>query len=492
MKDLKELRSDWTPFERLAVSASLLAMAFLMLPLMSDRLFDLFFGTQQASHDGAPMGLIRTAKNDARQKSRGSFSWLKATSQNHIYPGDSVFTGEYSSSLILLEEDSELELGPNSLVTFVRMNNMAVPQLVRGKAKIKFSQKARIALDGRVHQLSGTNAEVQLVAQKGEVAEARLLRGVAKIQDLSLALAQETTATPLVPLEATGAERKPSSGEGPIEAPSEAEVILSPLPSPDELRQHYPQQGRATEEPSRGTAPQNTESSPPSIPAEPVVHIAVPAALAPEPKQNLQLVESKIPAALRETTVSVEASLLQTYSAQQRGAGLQGPRVVTMAFRINHWWDRHGFEAALRSRVMNQTMNPDAEIKPLHAEARYHYRLPLAWAPFDNAQSSQFSFFTGYELYRNSGSSLYLNEYQTIKVGSSMMFPLGSSWSTGGEFAFGFGTNDIQKFEIAGFLNFLCSKEWSLGAGYRVQLIRANQDRREGSVEGFSAIHYSF
>lgn len=489
MKDLKELKSDWTPFERLAVSASLLAMIFLMLPLMSDRLFDLFFGTQQASHDGAPMGLIRMAKNDARQKSRGSFSWLKATSQNQIYPGDSVFTGEYSSSLILLEEDSELELGPNSLVTFVRMNDIAVPQLVRGKAKIKFSQKARIALNGRVHQLSGTKAEVQLVAQKGEVAETRLLRGVAKIQDLSLA--QDVPATPLVPFEARSAERKPSSGEPPVEALSEAEVILSPLPSTAELRQYYPQQGRATEEPDQKILAE-TESMPLDAPAEPVVNIAIPAALAPEPEQNLRTLENEIPAALRQTTVSVEASILQAYSAQQRGAGLQSPRVVTMAFRISHWWDRQGIEAALRSRVMNQTANPDAEIKPLQAEARYHYRMPLAWAPFDNTQSSQFSFFTGYELYRNGGSSFFLDEYQIIKVGSSMMFPLGSSWRTGGEFAFGFGAKELQKFEIAGFLNFLCSKDWSIGAGYRVQLIRGNQDRREGSVEGFSAIHFNF
>lgn len=199
-----------------------------------------------------------------------------------------------------------------------------------------------------------------------------------------------------------------------------------------------------------------------------------------------------------ESRLSIQGFLWTLQSTQQYYGGTENPVASGLGVYGRRWYGSHGIEASLKAALLglNQAGNQSA-IKDL--EVRYHYRF-VADFPLEFMRSMQTSLFLGYEMYRNSGEA-FSSQYDLMKFGTSLEFPLWERWSSGGEVVLGQGPDGSSKKEISGFLNYFLSKDWSIGAGYRVHLFDAGSPKtaaggelpyREGYTEGYSILNYYF
>lgn len=199
-----------------------------------------------------------------------------------------------------------------------------------------------------------------------------------------------------------------------------------------------------------------------------------------------------------DTRISMEGFLWTLQSSQQYYQSQTNPVASGVGVNLLSWWGTHGFESTLKSGIMG--LNATGKQTALRDfENRYHYRFVTGF-PFNLARELQTSFFVGYEMYRNTGDS-FSNQYDLIKFGTSLEFPLAANWSTGGEFVYGMGTEKSNKKEISGHLSYFFNHDWSAGAGYRLHLFEAGSASaapagllpyREGYTEGYSILNYHF
>lgn len=167
---------------------------------------------------------------------------------------------------------------------------------------------------------------------------------------------------------------------------------------------------------------------------------------------------------------------------------------------LNH---RHGFEGSVKTKVTDYS-ELASQVEPLQLEARYHMRfqVPFFWKWL--MPQFQFSFFTGFEHYTNSSANntFFTTGYQLYKLGGAVKFPIFDNWDTGGEILYGLGSGGNAKIEMQGYLNYYLTQRWSLGLGYRVHLLRVEDESilPEGSTlplrevygEAFGNLRFSF
>ena len=189
------------------------------------------------------------------------------------------------------------------------------------------------------------------------------------------------------------------------------------------------------------------------------------------------------------------------YSSEQVGQGREQPLALLMGLHIQHWFNDHGADAYFKSKVVN--VNSTAgQASPLQAELRYQYRWKLHWNTFSNLRESQLSAILGYELYRNQNSgTMFTPNYDLVKLGAAMVFPLFDRWDTGGEVLYGHGFDSSKKYELAGYVNYYLRRDWSAGVGYRLHLFEAGSTRtapptglpfREGFGEAYSVLRWHY
>jgi hypothetical protein len=163
-----------------------------------------------------------------------------------------------------------------------------------------------------------------------------------------------------------------------------------------------------------------------------------------------------------------------------------------------HWWNHSGVEGLFNSQVLSLNQ-PGSQTALKDLEARYHYRFFTPF-PFGLARELQISLFAGLDINRNSGND-FSNSYDLMTFGTSLEFPVGNRWSTGGEIVYGQGTDGSNKYEITGHLHYYFQNPWSLGFGYKVQVFQAGSATeapmgylpyREGYTEGFTTLDYHF
>jgi hypothetical protein len=149
---------------------------------------------------------------------------------------------------------------------------------------------------------------------------------------------------------------------------------------------------------------------------------------------------------------------------------------------------------------MDVAKTETGNVHPLQAEARYHYRFLLPFNFLSKFKQSRMSLFTGYEYYRNWGGSLFAPQYDLMKFGFTLAFPLFYRWDTGGEMVYGHGFDSSKKYEVAGYVNYFWERNLSLGIGYRVHLFEAGSPvssplglpYREGFGEGYSVVRWHY
>lgn len=166
----------------------------------------------------------------------------------------------------------------------------------------------------------------------------------------------------------------------------------------------------------------------------------------------------------------------------------------------------HVYEGQLRASTL--ALNSTAEtISPISLEGRYHYRWiwPITGLDWSFLSRIQVSAFGGFELYRNKQSTsidYFLSEYNFLKFGAKLRFSVFDQWETGGEIAYAFSpTNDINKIELQGYIDYLLRGTYIIGLGYRAHLLEANDSTktplgivpyREAHGEAFGTIKYQF
>lgn len=201
--------------------------------------------------------------------------------------------------------------------------------------------------------------------------------------------------------------------------------------------------------------------------------------------KNLSLSSSKL---------QLEGAVFSMHSQGQESK----PAVLAFTGRILNWWDSNGFEGAVKSKAASLDNNANVPA-PLQLEARYHHRWFLPFNLFSSG-NTQVSLIGGYEFYRNPTVG-YSPQYDLIKTGFSVDFPLMRNWDTGGEMLYGYGLDSSQKYEISGRLNYYIQRKWSMGVGYRMHFFEAGSDKsappmgvpyREAYGEGYSVLRWHY
>jgi hypothetical protein len=242
------------------------------------------------------------------------------------------------------------------------------------------------------------------------------------------------------------------------------------------------------------------EPTPPAVDADAelistqVERAAVVAKLSPQAPTSA----SSLP--YRRSLIQVEGASLGVTSSEQLTFGTAAPLLGTLGLRGQHWKERFGAEASVKVKAFGYNAEAD-KVAPVQLEVRAHHRwtLPIRWFSF--LKEIQASIFGGAEVYRNaSGAKLYSAGYELIKGGVALKFPVGSSWESGGELAYGLGLESSRKYEASGYLSHLFKKDWSFGVGYRVHYFEAGSSKatpfvlpyREAQGEAFSVLRYSY
>lgn len=198
--------------------------------------------------------------------------------------------------------------------------------------------------------------------------------------------------------------------------------------------------------------------------------------------------------------LSVQGSAFSMFSREQVSADKENPTAVLASVDWMKWFENWGTQATFKSKVADVSSQNAASASPLNLEARLHRRWHVGWSPFSSYNSSQISWFTGFEYYRNSNSGLFSPKYDLLKTGLNFEFPFMKRWDTGGEFVYGHGLDQSKKYEISGHLHYYLKTDWSLGVGYRLHLFEAGSTSssplglpyREGFGEGYSVLRWHY
>lgn len=110
----------------------------------------------------AALGRVAWFDNDLRRKSASQLSWNPARREQSLALGDSIFTGEKSSSRLELVSGSVIELGEKSLVTFVEADGIRLPALSEGNFRLEVKGGLRVSVGGEVYEISADAAELQI------------------------------------------------------------------------------------------------------------------------------------------------------------------------------------------------------------------------------------------------------------------------------------------------------------------------------------------
>ncbi len=189
-----------------------------------------------------------------------------------------------------------------------------------------------------------------------------------------------------------------------------------------------------------------------------------------------------------------------TFSSQQFAQAQQTPYALGLSVGGIYWKQNQGIEAIAKVGLsgLNSSASNQAALNDL--EARYHYRLTQG-LPLNFLREFQVSLFVGFERYRNSGGGIYVNQYDLIKIGASLEFPLFNNWSGGGEWIYGQDFDQSHSAVLTGNLHYHFSQRYSIGTGYRFTYFESKSSPlglfpslpfRESMVEGFTSVDYGF
>jgi hypothetical protein len=161
------------------------------------------------------------------------------------------------------------------------------------------------------------------------------------------------------------------------------------------------------------------------------------------------------------------------------------------------WLNNHGVEGIIQKNISGSADATTATTDFVSAEIRYRYRFTPRGSGVWNAFQS--SAFAGYELYRNSDDTYFIDKYDLFKAGIAIDIPIMDSWLMAGQIAYGWATA-AAKYEAGFNVDYFFSDQWSMGAGYKLHLLEFEQSEkfptfsvfREGYTNSTFNLRYFF
>jgi hypothetical protein len=114
-----------------------------------------------------PIGVVKDSSNDVRRKVDSGLSWGSVSSDNRIYEGDSIFTGEGSTTEIMLDGGGSLKIYEKSLIVVKTKNGKLELDLQYGNVVGDVKSKQVVILNnGERTELDETSEPINI--KKGE------------------------------------------------------------------------------------------------------------------------------------------------------------------------------------------------------------------------------------------------------------------------------------------------------------------------------------
>lgn len=122
----------------------------------------LFFSYQDQQTDlGEKIAVVTKSENQVQRKSLSSLVWANAQEQMVLYYGDEILTKDDSTSTIVFEDQTVLEIPANSLVRLTRSDEFIDINLIRGSFKLTAqSSDDKLLKNYRIKEASGQTVQV--------------------------------------------------------------------------------------------------------------------------------------------------------------------------------------------------------------------------------------------------------------------------------------------------------------------------------------------
>lgn len=128
---------------------------------------------------------ILSFENDARHKKADDLVWYPAERAQWVSVNDSVFAGNKSTIHIQLKTGGDIDLQPNSMMTFRTLNGVTLPNFIQGTFELNINGSVKLMINDRVTLIEGNQARVRLNIKEGETSVTPvILRGKAIAETL--------------------------------------------------------------------------------------------------------------------------------------------------------------------------------------------------------------------------------------------------------------------------------------------------------------------
>src|SRR3989344_5658777 len=126
------------------------------------------FFQSRSTNKNEIIGKVSRVTSDVRYKSKKDYFWQSSSKNGKITAGDSLFTGERSSSEIILTDGKKIKVSENSLVHFSNKNSQLAIDLAFGKVTATGLAKTLVVSDcGKTYTVDSNSADFE-ISKKGQ------------------------------------------------------------------------------------------------------------------------------------------------------------------------------------------------------------------------------------------------------------------------------------------------------------------------------------
>ena len=128
------------------------------------------------------VGQMNLIKNDVRRKASEDFIWITTRRDQDVFRGDSIFTGEESSTLIRLKNGSELLVAENSLIVLEMVGDEFILDLKFGQLESTINNgNLKLKENDQKIQVNSTKSKINIRRNKVGKMDFKLLSGQAEL-----------------------------------------------------------------------------------------------------------------------------------------------------------------------------------------------------------------------------------------------------------------------------------------------------------------------
>jgi hypothetical protein len=180
------------------------------------------------------IGTVTYAVKDVRKKSMTNFMWLPSESEDLVYQGDSIFTGDDSSASVKLTDGTLVDVKSNSLVVLNLKENQMALDLQFGNFVGTLAKNTEVKLKSgkEAIELKGDRSKFELKKAVAGKIDLKIIQG--KVEIKSNKVEKTLAENEVIKIDKTGDEKKPSDWKlSAVAPPNDTEVITNTLVLPN-------------------------------------------------------------------------------------------------------------------------------------------------------------------------------------------------------------------------------------------------------------------